>query len=285
MEETPMERNAHTTRKSNKLTLCEVGETGIDHLESYSPFCVKVHRALRYAGLRYESRHGKHPGVFKSLNPAGQVPVLLVGDEPISDSTAIVERIDRLAGGPLSRGLDAQTLAEAKLWEELADTTLNSFLIASRWADDDNWPRLRDAFFKDAPKLVCALITPRLRKRVVGDLVGRDVWRAGPEACWSRMSATLDQLEARAPVGDAFWVADQITVADLAIFAQLQSLRCDVTPRQAAELATRKRLSAYLDRVDEATRQRRSIAPKKRRSSKPSVGVSVQRDLIALLSA
>ena len=44
--------------------------------------------ALRVAGLAYTSRHGRHPGEFSSLNPTGQVPVLLVGDEHTRSSVA-----------------------------------------------------------------------------------------------------------------------------------------------------------------------------------------------------
>ena len=242
-----------------KLILCELGETGLEHLESYSPFCVKVHRALRAAGLSYESRRGRYPGEFEAFNPTGQVPVLLVDDEPVYDSTAIVARIDQLAGHPLHGGLDAATVAEARLWEELADTAVNGFVVASRWADDDNWPRSRAAYFAGMPKLVRALVTPRLRRDFLARLVARDVWRAGPEACWRRFEALLDQLDECAPVDGAFWVADRITVADVALFGQLQSLRSPLTPWQAERLNERRRLSRYLDRMDEATRRRRPL--------------------------
>ena len=72
-------------------------------------------------------------------------------------------------------------------------------------------------------------------------------------------------------------VADRITVADLAIFAQLQSLRAEITPRQAELVAARPRLSRYLDRVDDATRERR---PLRGPVSSPRV-----QEMVALLSA
>ncbi len=50
-----------------------------------------------------------------------------------------------------------------------------------------------------------------------------------------------------------FWVSDEISVADIAIFAQLHALRTDLTPWQRTEIAARPRLSAYIDRVDRAT--------------------------------
>src|SRR5271167_2581053 len=94
------------------LVLCELADASADGVESYSPFCLKVHRALRAAGLAYERRHGTRPDSFASLNPAGQVPVLLVDGEPVADSTRIVKRIETIAG-VLGGELDARARAEA----------------------------------------------------------------------------------------------------------------------------------------------------------------------------
>src|SRR5437588_5702519 len=105
-----------TTSKQPSLVLCELADPGIDGVESYSPFCLKVHRALRAAGLRYQRRHGDRPDAFAHLNPTRQVPVLLVDGEPVSDSTRIVQRIEKITGGALTRGLDDRGRAEAWLW-------------------------------------------------------------------------------------------------------------------------------------------------------------------------
>ena len=242
------------------LVLCELVDSGIPGLESFSPFCLKVHRALKLAGLPYTRRHGAVPRDFRAHNPTGQVPVLLVGDEAVCDSTRIVERIDLLSGGALSRGLGPAARAEAWLWEETADAWLSGFLIAARWADDRNWPLVADAYFGRAPWLVRTVVAPRIRARVVGSLVARDVWRAGAEACWSRFLATLNHLDARAPEA-GFWLGATPTIADVAIFAQLQSMRTHLTRFQADQIALRGRLAAYLDRVDAATREQAAPSP------------------------
>ena len=192
------------------------------------------------------------PSDIKKMNPVGQVPILLVDGEPVCDSTVIVERVEQLAPTRMDAKLDPAARAEAKLWEEFADTSLNGFTVAARWADEENWPRCRAAFFADAPRLICAFITPRLRARIIDRLVGRDVWRAGPEACWRRFDETLDQLDARTE-SRTFWLGEHISVADLGIYAQLHSLRCELTPRQWESIASRQHLDAYLDRVERAT--------------------------------
>lgn len=234
------------------LTLCEVADTGAPGIESYSPFCLKVHRALRLCGLRYQRRHGATPASFKQYNPARQVPVLLVDDQPVFDSTRILLRLDELSGGALTRGLDPRARAEAWLWEELADASLSGFVVAARWADDDNWPRARDAFFVGLPALVRPLVAGGVRRGVMARLRARDVWRAGPEACWASLQHVLDRLEGRAP-GARWWLGETISVADIALFAQLHSLRTALTPWQAEQVAARKKLSAWLDRVQDAT--------------------------------
>ena len=239
--------------RTPSLVLCELTKTGVPGLESYSPFCLKVHRALRAAGLHYESRHTARPDTYRKYNPAGQVPVLLVDGEPVFDSTCILQRIETLAAVPLSRTSDVAARAEAWLWEELADTSLNGFVVAARWADERNWTAVRAAYFGDAPWFVRALIVPRIRARVIRGLHARDVWRARADACWQRFEATLDHLEVRAPIS-GFWMGAASSVADIAIFAQLHSLRTALTEPQGRSIAARSRLSAYLDRVDLATR-------------------------------
>jgi len=235
-----------------KLVLCELGETPIPGLESYSPFCLKAHRGLKYLGLPYERRHGM-PSSFKKYHPTGQVPVLLIGDtEAVGDSTDILKRIQTLAGRSFPAMSDPKLAGEAYLWEEFADSSLAGFLMASRWADERNWLRFRDAAFASMPALLRGVIGGQIRKRIVNSLVARDIWRAGPEACWRRFQETLDALDARAPE-EGFWVGP-FSTADIALFSQLHNLRNDLTPWQREQLAARPRLSRYLDRVDAATR-------------------------------
>ncbi len=250
----------HTAKTQPHLVLCELADASAHGVESYSPFCLKAHRALRAASLEYERRHASRPDAYKDQNPAGQVPVLLVDGEPVADSTRIVKRIESIAGQLGGGSLDPRARAEAWLWEELADSALNGFVVASRWADDRNWPAVREAYFGHAPWFVGALIAPRIRARVVGGLVARDVWRAGADACWDRFLATLEDLEARAP-RTGYWVGDALTVADVALFGQLQSLRTPLTAWQSHAVAQKTNLRAWLDRVDAAT----SATPQARR--------------------
>ncbi len=224
------------------LVLCELSDASSFGVPSLSPFCLKIHAALRFSGLQYERRHGSRPDVFRSFAPTGQVPVLLDEGRPIPDSTRILQRVLELAPGRLAES------AEDWLTEELADTALNGFLVAARWADDDNWPAVRTAYF-DAPAPVRWAVGGYLRRRVVGSLHARDVWRAGPEACWSRFQRLLDALDARAP-SEGYWSGSGPSVADVALYGQLRSFDTALTPRQRGWVKERPRLAAWLARVD-----------------------------------
>ena len=235
------------------LVLCELQRPSLPGLESYSPFCLKVHRALKAAGLTYSSRHGNTPDAHRDVNPIGQVPVLLIDGRPVADSTLILAALAALQPTPAWAAVDPREHAEGLLWEEFADTTLGGFVVAARWADERNWPLLRETFFGAAPWPVRMLIAPAVRRRIVRGLVARDLWRAGHDACWSRFEIILDALERRAPAS-GFWLGDRLGVADLGLFAPLHSLRTPLTPWQHAQVQARTNLRAYLDRIDEATR-------------------------------
>jgi glutathione S-transferase len=235
------------------LVLCDFpANTGNPRWVSFSPFVLQVERALHLAKLPF--RHEKLSSMLrvKELNPTGQLPVLLVGSEPVADSTRIMQRIEELAPGSLTAGLDARGVAEAWLWEEFSDTALYPQVLATRWADDRGWPVPRDAFFGSLPPVVRHIVAPLVRRKVLSTLVGRDFTRAGLAACEARLFRVLDHLEARAPEA-GYWLGDKPSVADIGLFAHLHSLRLPQTPWRAAELAQRPRLTRWLERVDAAT--------------------------------
>jgi glutathione S-transferase len=220
--------------------------------ESFSPFVLEVDRALKLAKLPYTRRH---VSVFelRKMNPLGQLPVLFIGSEAVNDSTRILHRIDALAPGSMTGGLDARGVAETWLWEEFADTALYPFVLATRWADDRGWPVPKAAFFSTVPLPIRGLVASMVRRGTISKLKERDFTRGGLDACYERMGRTLDALDARAPE-NGFWLGDRPTAGDLGLFGHLHSLRISLVAFAAEEVAKRSRLSRYLDRVDDATR-------------------------------
>lgn len=218
---------------------------------SFSPFVNLVHRALTLAKLSFQ--HERYPYQrLKSINPTGQLPVLRIGDELVCDSTRILHRIEQLAPGSMHAGLAAPQVAEAWLWEEFSDTALYPQVLATRWVDDRGWAVVKPAFFGAQPPIVGGLLANMIRKKMIKSLLGRDFLRGGIDACHERGRRVLDQLEARAPE-TGFWLGERVCVADLGLFAHLHALRLPSTAFSADNVAQRKRLSRWLDRVDAAT--------------------------------
>lgn len=116
--------------------------------------------------------------------------------------------------------------------EELADTAVNGFLVAAaRWADDENWPLVKEAYFGAMPWPVKAVVPGRIRARVVSAmLAARDVLRAATRRAGRASRRTVDHLEARAPEeGSGSTRLRRPTSRS----GQLQSFRMRLTPRQA----------------------------------------------------
>jgi glutathione S-transferase len=236
-----------------KLVLYDFpAETGVPGWESFSPFVIEISRALHLAGLTFEHQRIQITGL-RRLNPIGQLPVLGIGVELVADSTRILHRIEQLAPGSLTGGLDRRGVAEAWLWEEFADTALYPYPLVTRWYDERGWHVPRGAFFGAIPAPLRGTIANLVRRKTKAALVGRDFTRGGLDAAYERMRRVLDSLEARAP-SEGFWMGPRACVADLGLFAQLHALRFPGTQFQADEVARRGALSRYLDRVDKVTR-------------------------------
>jgi glutathione S-transferase len=234
------------------LTLCDFPAiTGHEGWISFSPYVLEVGRALKLAQLPFEHKHVNVLEI-RAINPAGQLPVLVVGTENVPDSTRILHRIEALSPGALTGGLDAAKTAEAWLWEEFADTALYPYVLAARWVDDRGWSLVRDAFFRWLPAPVRAVVAPLVRRKMARRLVERDFLRSGLDSLYERMGCVLDRLEQRAPT-DGFWLGPRASVADLGLFAHLHSLRLPGL-WLGEVLQKRERLTRYLDRVDVVTR-------------------------------
>ena len=231
-------------------------KTGLEGWDSFSPFVLQVSRALRFAGLAFTPVFARKTKL-KELNPVGQLPVVAFGDEKVADSTRIMRRIEEMKPGVFTKDLDAAGQSESWLWEEFADTALYPFVLTARWADDRGWPIPREHFFGGLPPVIRTLVGNTVRRGTIKKLVERDFLRNGLDACYARMATTLDHLDQRAPA-DGFWLGPNVTAADIGLFAQLQSLRIPLVAHSAEAVAKRTKLSAYLDRVDAATRSARS---------------------------
>lgn len=234
-----------------ELELLELGPDS-HGLESLSPFCLKVHRALKFHGLSYERRHALRPSEHKKYNPTGQAPVLLIDGKPVPDSTAIIKALDALGSKSLIPA-DRSRRAEAWFWEDYADGVLGYYVFAARWFDDRNWDALSADHFAPMPGFLKPWLPNRIRKRILKSMSSMEFIRVGQAECWKNFQEHLDMLEDKAPES-GYWLGEDLTVADIGLFGILHALRSDLSQWQWDEIDRRPRLRAWLDRVDAVTK-------------------------------
>jgi glutathione S-transferase len=194
------------------------------HQFRHSAFCEKVRLVLAVKGLEYsvvEVTPGLGQVQLFRLSGQRQVPVLVDGAEVIADSTAIAMHLERRHPLPPLLPADPVQRAQVLLLEDWADTALAAgcrlALLEGAAAD----PVLRSALLPEA--------TPAPLRRLVGGLpvgllggVGEALGGLLGER--RQLQSNLEQLAVLC-AARTHLVGDQLSLADLAVVAQL-SLLC-----------------------------------------------------------
>ena len=214
---------------------------------SQVPFTEKVRRGLMLKGLEFELREPAGPEDYKRWSPEnGLLPVLAVGEERIQDSTAILLRLDELFPEAPLLSSDPIVADQQRQLEDWAD---ESFLwYFSRWLQ-----------MHDAP-----LPTPG------ADPIGAIRQESGRFgffrrlAAWLRAGGTWERPETGLLRGIAdrlgdlanflgarpFFYADRASIADLAVYGMLCTLRRNVIPGSEQLLSQRPSLIEFMRRVE-----------------------------------
>lgn len=222
---------------------------GSPRVESASPFCVKVARALNLKGLPWRAVYAGRR--LKTLeNPSGKLPVLQHGPDLLSDSAAILTFLDRLQPEPPLTPRDPADAARARVLESWASLAFYPDLLYLRWVIDANYARYKAAFIDPWPREQ-RLLT---RRRVLRDLRSHGVGLRDLPQVLSELRRRLDDLDAL--LRDApFLLGEAPSRADLALFAVTGALVLGTTPEAEPLVRERPALWAWLQRTDARTRR------------------------------
>ena len=198
------------------------------HQFRQSPFCDKVRLVLAAKGLSY-SVVEVTPGLgqlnlFK-LSGQRQVPVLVDGETVVADSTAIALHLERTHPAPPLLPADPRLRAQVLLLEDWADTSLatavRTALLQAAAAD----PALRGALLPAA--------TPAPIKQLVNAVPGTlGAWAESlgesvlGGSARQQLQQNLETLQTLLQQQN-YLVGQVLTLADLAVVAQLSLLRPD----------------------------------------------------------
>jgi len=230
-------------------------------MDSSSPFCTKVHRALSYKGLDYTPREVNSPGELKALNPArSKLPVLEYNGQLLLDSTTILRFLDQKHPDPPLYPADAAERAQVDLLEDWADESFYWFVVYQRWQINKNFRLLVDDVFSRLPRALRWAVPPVVRRKVLSQLKGQGTGLLNEEEMFARFKdhlAMLETLLAEAP----YLTGELLTAADLALFGPVQAMRTEGLPEAREMLQATPRLSAWFERVDEDTRGPHTCPP------------------------
>lgn len=214
-----------------------------------SPFCAKARMCLQLKGVAYRrvTLTAAKLAELRQLNPLGKVPVLVDRGRPIADSSAIARHLESEHPEPALFPGDPAARAYASLLEDWADESLYLVVGAFKWLDPANRATALERTVSELggglPRSVVGWLAVRRIAR------GYRAWGYGAgslEHFDERMRASLGWL-AELVTGRAFLLGRSLTIADLAVYAQLAWMRGYA---QGALLAEQPAVVEWMARLD-----------------------------------
>ena len=220
-----------------------------------SPFCDKIRRVLNVKGVPYRTQEvGLLEAQFgyRKVNPVGKVPAIADGDgQIVADSTDIAYWIEERHPTPPLVPADARERALVHVLEDWADESLYFFEMRMRFGIAHNRTRVLPRLLEHESALMKALV-PVISPFAVGQVLkAQGIGRRSDARIVAEVAGHLDAIAALLG-GRDYLVGNALTLADIAVFAQLFAIG-DST-EGAAEIAKRSAVAAFMDRVDRLTR-------------------------------
>lgn len=132
-----------------------------------SPFVLKIDVYMRMANIQFESI----PDVNNlRKSPKGKLPFIVDGDKTIADSHFIIAYLKNKFNVELDSDLSDIQKGMACLAGKSLDESLYWCLVYSRWASEDTWPRIKQAFFGSMPAPLKFIVPSLARKDVLSAL-------------------------------------------------------------------------------------------------------------------
>jgi glutathione S-transferase len=215
--------------------------------QSETPFTEKVRRALVMKGLAFELMQPSGPEDFKRWSPdTGLLPVLTIDDERISDSTAILFRLDERFPNPPLLAAEPKIATQQRQLEDWADESFLFYFL--------RWQRVRQQ--REAADAAAGqrggLARIAMLRRLMAWLRAGGTWERPETAIVRGMADRLDDLVNLLGTRPFFY-AERPSMADLAVYSMLRSVEHGSMPDSTQLLLSRPSLVAYMRRVEAET--------------------------------
>lgn len=236
-----------------RLVLYQYPRAG--RLESISPFCVKVHLALRFKGLPYDVVDLTSPRRVRRTNPRGRMPALAIDGEVVVDSSEILLELERRFPEPALLPADPVLRARARILEDWADELLYFYVLYWRWRIEPPDPAKA---FRFLPTLVRPLGFRLIRGAIVRRLNHQGMGVRPVEQVEREVRDALSHVAVLLGAGRSGFLLDTPapSLADVAVFAMVDGLYWNALPRAMALVDGFPAVMAWYRAVNAATRER-----------------------------
>jgi glutathione S-transferase len=225
------------------------------HQLEESPFCDKIRRALNWKRIPYAIREVPLLEAltrFKRVNPIGKVPALEIDGQVVADSTDIAYYLEeRWPERPLLPR-DPAERALCHFLEDWADESLYFYEMRLRFTFPRNRSRWLAALLAHDNALLRSIGAPVVARGLRRLCESQGVGRKPEEMVLRDVERHLDAL-ASWLAGKTWLVGGALTLADLAVFAQLRCIDCSEEGRERIHL--RPGIPEWMARVSDATQQ------------------------------
>ena len=215
--------------------------------ESASPFCVKLHYALRYKRVPFEVVNIGNPSELKKYTTRGKLPVASYDGKLIPDSSEIVRYVEERHPEPRLYPQDERERAFALMLEDWADESYYWHIVYENWLVPDQYDKFAAEIFTTMPSFVQPIVKIIARRQTRKNLIGQGLGRLTIEQQREKMGQCLDWIDGLCNGG--FLCGKDLSIADIAVAAQTTSLLSPITPVAAAEVRKRKHLLAHYERT------------------------------------
>jgi glutathione S-transferase len=212
---------------------------------SASPFCIKAEYLLNMAGVPWQRQDENDPRKW----PKAKLPAISMGTNVIGDSDGIRHYLET-QGHKFDHGLSDLEKAQAHTFVRMAEEHMYFHLVLDRWGNDAVWPTIRDAYFKDIPKLPRLIVTRGLRAKLMKGMMAQGLGRLSPSERMDRLEPDLSAITSQLSQG-RFLFGDSPCVADTSVASMLAAMRATpIRTDLSRRIASDQVLSDYINRVD-----------------------------------
>lgn len=218
-------------------------------LPNLSPFCMKLEAWLKLAELDYDVVITGDP----SKGPTGKIPWIVDDDQPIGDSSLIIQHLGAKHGIDLDEGLTAGQRALSRAIEIMVEDRLYWVLVYSRWIEPENWEIIKGLFFGKIPAPLRAIIAPLVQRRVRRSLWGQGLMRHPRDDIYGFGEGDIEAISAL--LGEKQYLIDgRVRLVDLTAVSVLAGIAIpeEINSPVKDAVRTDARLMDYIARVNAA---------------------------------